>query len=180
METKTMRRVDPESFLYGGNSGFIFDIYQKFRVDPESVDNDWRQFFSELGAEAHQLFGVDDRAPKWSGKKPQANANNQPESALSSSQLRDSIRALMMVRAHRVRGHLNANLDPLGIDKRSDHAELDLKTYGFSANDLPKRIFVDNLLGLEIPTLGKLVTRLRQIYCGLVHRFHCAHCGDNK
>ena len=57
METKTMRRVDPESFLYGGNSGFIFDIYQKFRVDPESVDNDWRQFFSELGAEARmKLF----------------------------------------------------------------------------------------------------------------------------
>ena len=54
----------------------------------------------------------------------------------------------MLIRSYRVRGHLNANLDPLGIEGREPHPELDPATYGFTEADLDRPIFIDNVLGL--------------------------------
>src|SRR5690606_6142686 len=79
---------------------------------------------------------------------------------------RDSIRALMLIRAHRVRGHLEANLDPLQLKPVERHPELDYRTYGFTDADLDRRIFIDNVLGLETPTLRQIVQVLRETYCG--------------
>src|SRR5919206_552813 len=66
---------------------------------------------------------------------------------------RDSIRALQLVRSYRVRGHLEADLDPLGLDKRGHHPELDFRSYGFSEADLDREIFIGGLLGRERATL---------------------------
>jgi hypothetical protein len=60
---------------------------------------------------------------------------------------RDSVRALMMIRAYRMRGHLHAHLDPLGIEAKKDHEELDPASYGFSAADMDRKIFIDHVLG---------------------------------
>ncbi|SEK58537.1 2-oxoglutarate dehydrogenase E1 component [Roseivivax marinus] len=79
----------------------------------------------------------------------------------------DSIRALMIIRAYRIRGHLAAQLDPLGmrnIDK--EHPELDPKSYGFTEQDLDRPIFIDNVLGLEIASLREIVGVLKRTYCG--------------
>ncbi|HEY0236691.1 MAG TPA: 2-oxoglutarate dehydrogenase E1 component, partial [Afipia sp.] len=62
---------------------------------------------------------------------------------------RDSVRALMLIRAYRMRGHFHANLDPLGIEGQKDHEELDPRSYGFSDADLDRKIFLDHVLGLE-------------------------------
>ena len=62
---------------------------------------------------------------------------------------RDSIRALMLIRAYRMRGHLHANLDPLGLEPRKDDEELDPRSYGFTEADFDRKIFLDNVLGLE-------------------------------
>jgi len=78
----------------------------------------------------------------------------------------DSIRALMMIRAYRVRGHLEANLDPLGIAKREPHPELDYRSYGFNEADLDREIFIDNVLGLESARLRVIVRAVRETYCG--------------
>ncbi|MEJ2120761.1 MAG: 2-oxoglutarate dehydrogenase E1 component [Alphaproteobacteria bacterium] len=78
----------------------------------------------------------------------------------------DSIRALMMIRAYRVRGHLEAKLDPLGIAKREPHPELDYRSYGFTEADLDREIFIDNVLGLESARLRVIVRAVRETYCG--------------
>ena len=67
---------------------------------------------------------------------------------------RDSLRAMMLIRAYRVRGHLEANLDPLGLKPRAKHAELDPRTYGFTEADMDREIFIDNILGYESATLA--------------------------
>ncbi|NQU57353.1 MAG: 2-oxoglutarate dehydrogenase E1 component, partial [Rhodospirillales bacterium] len=59
----------------------------------------------------------------------------------------DSISALMMIRVYRVRGHLNANFDPLGLEGKDLHTELDPKTYGFHEEDMDRPIFINNVLG---------------------------------
>ncbi len=78
----------------------------------------------------------------------------------------DSIRALMLIRAHRIRGHLVADLDPLGMRDQTPHPELDPKTYGFTDADMDRPIFLDNVLGLEMASMRQIVEMVRRTYCG--------------
>ncbi len=92
--------------------------------------------------------------------------------AAGSDQIRqatlDSIRALMLIRAYRMRGHLAANLDPLGLEKRDDHPELDPASYGFEERDMDRPIFINYYLGLESATVREIVKICRQTYCGSI------------
>ena len=78
---------------------------------------------------------------------------------------RDSIRALMLIRAYRIRGHFHANLDPLGLALRSGDEELDPRAYGFGDADLDRKIFLDHVLGLEFGTMREIVAILQRTYC---------------
>ncbi|HMQ41078.1 MAG TPA: 2-oxoglutarate dehydrogenase E1 component [Paracoccus sp. (in: a-proteobacteria)] len=78
----------------------------------------------------------------------------------------DSIRALMIIRAFRIRGHLHAELDPLRLREVPDHGELDPTSYGFSEADLDRPIFIDNVLGLEIASIRQIVELMKRTYCG--------------
>ena len=74
----------------------------------------------------------------------------------------------MMIRAYRIRGHLKANLDPLGLIEKIEHAELQPETYGFKAEDMERQIFLDNVLGLEFATLKEILEILNRTYCSTV------------
>ena len=78
----------------------------------------------------------------------------------------DSIRALMIIRAYRIRGHLAADLDPLGLLEGSKHSELDPKTYGFNEADMDRPIFIDNVLGLQIASMRQIIEIVKRTYCG--------------
>ncbi len=78
----------------------------------------------------------------------------------------DSVRAIMMIRAYRIRGHLEANLDPLGFKREGDPAELDPAEYGFVEADYDRPIFLDFVLGLETATIREILAILRRTYCG--------------
>ncbi len=78
----------------------------------------------------------------------------------------DSIRALMIIRAYRIRGHLVADLDPLGMRDQTPHPELDPKSYGFSEADMDRPIFIDNVLGLQIASMRQIVDIVKRTYCG--------------
>ena len=78
----------------------------------------------------------------------------------------DSIRAIMLIRAYRIRGHLAADLDPLGMRNDVPHPELDPGSYGFTDADMDRPIFIDNVLGLEVATLNQIIAILKRTYCG--------------
>ncbi|WP_243612678.1 2-oxoglutarate dehydrogenase E1 component [Shimia aestuarii] len=78
----------------------------------------------------------------------------------------DSIRALMLIRAYRIRGHLIADIDPLGMRDQTPHPELDPKSYGFTDADMDRPIFIDKVLGLEIATMRQIVEIVKRTYCG--------------
>ncbi|AUH34978.1 2-oxoglutarate dehydrogenase E1 component [Paracoccus tegillarcae] len=126
---------------------------------------------------------VDERTSALTGEWPQASdaearaamkkiAGKAEEKGvgLSDAQMRqavlDSIRALMLIRAFRIRGHLHAHLDPLGLRTYPDHGELKPQTYGFEEKDLDRPIFIDNVLGLEIATIRQIVQLMKRTYCG--------------
>ncbi|MGR3760450.1 2-oxoglutarate dehydrogenase E1 component [Roseobacteraceae bacterium NS-SX3] len=78
----------------------------------------------------------------------------------------DSIRALMLIRAYRIRGHLAADLDPLGMRAPEPHPELDPRTYGFTEADMDRPVFIDNVLGLQVATMRQIVGIVKRTYCG--------------
>ena len=78
----------------------------------------------------------------------------------------DSIRALMIIRAYRIRGHLVADLDPLGMRDVKPHPELDPASYGFAEADLDRPVFIDNVLGLQVASMRQIIEIVKRTYCG--------------
>ncbi|MFZ2031957.1 MAG: 2-oxoglutarate dehydrogenase E1 component [Vitreimonas sp.] len=181
------------SFLYGANATFVEEMHEKFLNDPNSVDSSWRAFFQQLRDDPSAVRAAV-AGPSWyrpelaqpktteltalldgnwgalterfEGKArarlPSASTQDVQQSA------RDSIRALMMIRAYRTRGHLAANLDPLGIEVREAPAELDPSTYGFGSADLDRPIFIDGVLGMESASVNQMLAILKRTYCSTV------------
>lgn len=181
------------SFLSGANETYIAELYERYLRNPNSVDPEWVELFrdlkdgpSEISGELRgaswaprtgRVIGVNGKHPGLSDATAAAAMPRQPEAsayypmaAASAEQIRratmDSIRALMLIRAYRVRGHLHATLDPLGLEERPAHAELDPATYGFNEDDLDRPIFINYVLGLESATLREIVSMLNATYCG--------------
>jgi 2-oxoglutarate dehydrogenase E1 component len=163
------------SAFNGGNAAFIADLYAKWIEAPGSVDPSFAELFGSLDDEARSVL-TDASGASWAPKAPAALADQAaspvPErrSGADAASIRaatlDSIRALMMIRVYRVRGHLEARLDPLGLQVPRAHPELDPRTYGFTEADWDRPIFIDRVLGRETATLREIVDVLRRSYCG--------------
>jgi len=80
----------------------------------------------------------------------------------------DAIRAMMLIRTYRVRGHLAANLDPLGLHQSKLPRDLTPEYHGFTGEKLDQKVYVGGNLGLEWTTVRELVEILHQNYCGTV------------
>jgi 2-oxoglutarate dehydrogenase E1 component len=89
----------------------------------------------------------------------------------------DSIRAMMLVRTYRVRGHLGADLDPLALSKQDLPADLDPAFHGLSGAALDRKVYLGGTLGLEWATVRELVEILKRNYCGKVG-FEYMHIAD--
>jgi 2-oxoglutarate dehydrogenase E1 component len=166
------------SFLYGANTAYVEEMHARYLADPSSVDASWRNFFQGLrDAPEDVRRGLE--GPSWSraGRNGKTAAEAgvsvaRPDREREQPQIervqaaQDSLRALMMIRAYRTRGHLAACLDPLGIEKRTDASELDPATYGFGPGDLDRPIFIDGVLGLEHASVREMLAILQRTYCG--------------
>ena len=137
-------------------------LYTAFTTDPSTVDPAWQEFFLALAPSAREFLVQ--RAPQVAESPLPAGAP--PRALLDGT--RDSIRALMLIRAFRVRGNLQANLDPLGLTPMRPHPELDPATYGFTAADYDRPIFIDYVLGLEWATLSEIMRILQETYAGTI------------
>ncbi|MBV8334972.1 MAG: 2-oxoglutarate dehydrogenase E1 component, partial [Alphaproteobacteria bacterium] len=167
-----MTEIDRASFLTGANAGFISELYARFLQNPDAVDESWRSVFSDIGDDLSSVL-TEIRRPAWSKTAHLMTANGAGSAAYADGEaLRaaatDSIQALQLIRAYRVRGHLEADLDPLGLEKRGPYPELDYRTYGFTEADLEREIFINNLLGRERATLREIIAILRGTYCGTI------------
>jgi 2-oxoglutarate dehydrogenase E1 component len=182
------------SFLYGGNADYIDDLYARYEADPSSVEGEWRTFFESLKDERADVV-KNARGPSWQRPDWPQPARGELVSALDGDwrelekglvdkvkaraqrsgveisdaevrqATRDSIHALMMIRAYRARGHFYANLDPLGLEPPHDEEDLDPRSYGFTEADYDRKIFIDKVLGLEFGTVREILAILRRTYC---------------
>ncbi len=181
------------SFLDGANAAYVEDMQARHADNPGAVGEEWRRFFESLKEEPNAgacaggpswaaplapLDGGEYAGPPSSAEAPAAReietrlqerarsfgAELPPAASLRATQ--DSIRALMLIRAYRVMGHLAADLDPLGLAERPAHRDLKPETYGFTDADLDRPIFLDRVLGLETATVRQILKLVRRTYCG--------------
>ena len=181
------------SFLYGGNAAYIEDLYSQYEADPQALDAEWQAFFASLKdnasdvlrsasgpswQEAHWPVVSEGPIPifesEWEETEKRVSTRVMERAHKAGVEIswsdvqqatRDSIRALMLIRAYRIRGHLAANLDPLGLEPPREHPELDPRSYGFADSDFDRRIFLDHVLGLEFGTLRQILAILKRTYC---------------
>ena len=182
------------SFLYGGNADYVEDLYARYEADPGSVDAEWQAFFRSLKDERTDVLrsarGPSWEQPNWpqrpqgelvaaldgdwreveKGVADKVKARAQVTGVeLTTAEVqqatRDSIHALMLIRAYRARGHFYANLDPLGLEPHKDEQDLDPRSYGFGDADMDRKIFLDKVLGLEFGTVREILAILRRTYC---------------
>ena len=191
----TNEQLHASSFLQGHNAEYVEKLYAQYVKNPSSVDSSWQDFFSELADDISDVV-AEASGPSWSrpdwppvpnddltsaldgqwaedpniaGEKIQQNALENGKS-FSNSDIQqavlDSMRALMIIRAYRIRGHLIANLDPLSLRTKDPHPELDPRFYGFNEIDMDRPIYLDNVLGLKTATMRQIVDKLLATYCG--------------
>ncbi|WP_423607419.1 2-oxoglutarate dehydrogenase E1 component [Sphingomonas sp. MS122] len=174
----------------GVSPAFVETLYAKWKADPASVEAGWREWFDGLEG---SVTGPSWERPNWpptetdaltaaldptqmepapKPAKPGAPAPAAAAPAASSADIaraaNDSIRAMLLIRTYRVRGHLAANLDPLGLSKQELPADLTPEYHGFTAADLDRPIYLGGTMGLEKATIRELVEILRRNYCGNV------------
>ena len=186
-----------QSLLDGSNVLYLEQLYARYKAGDSSLEAEWGAYFAAMEAgepapgaphmpswqregwppaingeltsalDAHWPIEPIDDLPS-PDRLGAALASRLPDEAEVRAATLDSVRAIMMIRAYRFRGHLAADLDPLGIEPPGSHPELDPTSYGFTEADFDRPIFIDFVLGLETATIREMLEILRRTYCGTV------------
>lgn len=187
---------DANSLFDGSNAIYLEQVYARFQAGDPSLDASWVAYFQAMdSADAGAVHAPyqpswkrEDWPPTPNGEWTSALDGHWPDDVVDHAQLAqkveahiggtdqesiraatlDSVRAIMMIRAYRFRGHLAADLDPLGLEPPASHPELNPLSYGFTANDFERPIFIDNVLGLETASITEMLEILHRTYCGTV------------
>jgi len=176
------------SFLAGNNAEFINEFYSDYLSDPKSLPESWRQFFEGLSDEQKLIYN-DLKGPSWSPERKnkkiilepseskKENDSQEINSEEAKQATKDSVRAIMLIRAYRIRGHLIASLDPLALLEKKEHPELRPETYGFTKKDYSRKIFLDGVLGIQNGSLSEILSILKKTYCSNIG-YEFMHMGD--
>jgi len=152
-------------FLFGSNSVFIEELYQKYLEDPSSIDSSWVDFFK----------GQVDFAPMKTTSR--IIIKDKPKTAVVGAAIpggtlsENSLRAKFMIMAYREHGQQLADLDPLTLEVKKTHAELKLSIegFGFSADQLHEQVDVaGELVNISVCMVGGLRYILDKTYSGSV------------
>ncbi|MEL0071548.1 MAG: thiamine pyrophosphate-dependent enzyme, partial [Rhodobiaceae bacterium] len=179
--------------LDGSNALYLEALYERFRAGDKTLGESWQAYFQSLESEGGT--GGVTGGPSWQrgdwppaingemtavldgnwaedlpsagvlAEKVQSRMVGADDAAVRAATL-DSVRAIMMIRAYRFRGHLAADLDPLRLEPPASHPELDPTSYGFAPEDFDRPIFIDYVLGLETASINDMLAILRRTYCG--------------
>ena len=176
------------SFLEGSNSSFIEELYLKYINNPENVPQSWREFFDGLD-EDQKIIQTEIQGPSWSPKKNNISQiidkvkistedDFTKKELLSNGDLatRDgyekekeqSVKAIALIRAYRIRGHLIANLDPLGMMERKYLNELHPSNHGFQKEDYNKKIYLREYMDSKYATINEILSFLKKTYCSTI------------
>ena len=176
------------SFLNKSNSAFIERMYLKFINKEADLPESWKDYFEGIGDELN-IVAKEINGPSWGPKKNKVDIDelqkkiDQKENNLENKLVdrsekfnyqllansnKDSISAVSLIRAYRLRGHLLANLDPLGMRESDYLDELHPEFYGFKKENYDKKIFLNGVINRKDATIKEILKFLKKTYCGNV------------
>jgi 2-oxoglutarate dehydrogenase E1 component len=162
----------PASLLTGDNAAFADSLWRAWCRDPNSVPTEWAAAFAEMGADSSEIRSTAARSSEASTLRPrsifnavQTGGECAPEQALVVAQRQAAVGRL--INAYRVRGHTQAQVDPLEQARPTEHPELDHQFYGLTDADLDVAVSSGGLYGVPATTtLRALIERCKKAYCG--------------
>jgi len=166
------------SFLQGSNSPFIEELYLQYLNDPNSIPQSWAEFFKGLN-EDKDIIQKEISGPSWSPRKNKKinyqikkKDLSENEKLLSQKNLEiekeRAVKAIALIRAYRIRGHLIANLDPLGMMERKYLEDLHPADHGFKKEDYNKKIYLGAYMDKGYGTINDILSFFRKIYCSTI------------
>ena len=174
------------SFLNKSNSAFIERMYLKFLNRDADLPESWKDYFEGIGEELN-VIAKEINGPSWGPKKNKIDVdelqkkidqkeNNFDNNIVDKSEKfnyqvladsnKDSISAVSLIRAYRLRGHLLANLDPLGMRESDYLDELHPEFYGFKKENYDKKIFLNGVINRKDASIREILKFLKKTYCG--------------
>ena len=159
------------SFLNKSNSAFIEEMYIKYIEKDPNLPKSWREYFNDLNDDIESVI-KEVEGPSWAQRKKvnldkitNELAGQNQNISTSQSSITQSIKAIALIRAYRIRGHLIANLDPLGMMERNYIHELHPQDHGFKKEDYNKKIFIGSYLNTTSASINEILQKLRKVYC---------------
>ena len=188
MSSSKNLEFEKTSFLNKSNSAFIERMYLKFINKEADLPESWKDYFEGIGDELN-IVAKEINGPSWGPKKNKVDIDelqkkiDQKENNLENKLVdrsekfnyqllansnKDSISAVSLIRAYRLRGHLLANLDPLGMRESDYLDELHPEFYGFKKENYDKKIFLNGVINRKDATIKEILKFLKKTYCGNV------------
>ena len=153
------------SFLNKSNSAFIEEMYIKYIEKDPNLPESWREYFKDLNDDIESII-KEVEGPSWAQrKKVNLDKITNELAGQNQSSITQSIKAIALIRAYRIRGHLIANLDPLGMMERNYIHELHPEDHGFKKEDYGKKIFIGSYLNTTSASINEILQKLRKVYC---------------
>lgn len=171
-QTKTMQELWQDSYLSGGNESYLEDLYESYLSDPQSVAPEWKQYFEQLSQRLPRSApDVSHEAIREQFLRlARESAKTVAVAGVEGYHDQQQERVNELIAAYRRLGHLQANIDPMGMYKGVYSPTLELAYYGFTDQDLNKTFSVSSFSGLNknTATLGEIYQALRRVYCGTI------------
>jgi len=175
MSSSINLKYEETSFLSKSNNAFIEEMYVRFIQKDPNLPEGWKNYFETLDDDIQSVI-KEIEGPTWNPKKNRLNIkklsiNNiqdKKTSQDSESSKSESIKAIALIRAYRIRGHLIANLDPLGMMERKYLHELHPEDHGFKKEDYNKKIFLGSYMDSGYATINEILSKLRKVYCSTI------------
>jgi len=167
---KNKSKYEKTSFLNKSNSAFIESMYLKYVKNDSDLPLSWKEYFDDLGDQKQDVLN-EIIGPSWSPQKKKISKiiddskkeleKNEYEISNGfgisnedyEKEKEQSVKAIALIRAYRIRGHLIANLDPLNLMERKYLDELHPSDHGFKKEDYNKKIYLKEYLDKKYSTI---------------------------
>ena len=186
MSSSKNLEFEKTSFLNKSNSAFIEHMYFKFINKDKDLPESWQNYFKSIGEELN-IIAKEINGPSWGPSKKRIDIDelqkkidqeeiyienrkiddsNKFNYELLANSNKDSISAVSLIRAYRLRGHLLANLDPLNMRESDYLDELHPEFYGFKKEHYYKKIFLNGVINKKYANIKEILKFLKKTYCG--------------
>jgi 2-oxoglutarate dehydrogenase E1 component len=174
---ETFRSSTP---LAAGNAPYVEALYEQYLADPAAVEPQWREYFAGLGGAPGEVAHgplVEQLAQRAMLRRPGGSSAAASLPDMGSAAKQGAVSRMVQIYANR--GHLIANIDPLGLMQRPVPKVLGLDYLGLTEADLDTEFLTGSRNGAIKPRLKlrEIIEQLKQIYCGTIGA-EFAHVSD--